>query len=74
MIKLIDLKTGCTNTIKLKFVRNTGFLNVTNNSSEPLIFSKDEALGVVDLRSIGYYKVKQSTLSTTYSIIMNFKH
>ena len=62
MIKLLDLKTGCTDTIKVKLIRNTGYLNVTNNSSETLIVSKDEALGVVDLRSIGYYKVKQSTI------------
>ena len=43
----------------MKFVRNAGFLDVTNNSSEPIILNKDEALGI--LRSIGYYKVKQST-------------
>ena len=45
-----------------EFCYLTGFLDVTNNSSEQLIFSKDEALAVVDLRSIGYYKVKQSTI------------
>ena len=42
MIKLLDLETGCTKAIKVKFVRNTGFLDMTNNSSEPLIFNKDE--------------------------------
>ena len=62
MIKLLYHKTSCTNTIKVKFFRNTGFLDVTNNASEPMIFNKDEALGVVHLRSIRYYKVKQSTL------------
>ena len=56
MIKLLDLKTVCTSMIKL--TRNTEFLDMTNNSSEPNIFSKDEAIGVVDLRSIGYQKVK----------------
>ena len=43
MIKLRDFKTGSTNAVKEKYVRNTGFLNVTNNSSETLIFTKDEA-------------------------------
>ena len=52
MIRLLDLKTGCASTIKLKFIRNTGYLDVSNNSLEKLIFSKDEALGVVDLISI----------------------
>ena len=40
-------------------IRNTEFLDVTNNSLEQFILSRDEALGIVDLRSIGYYKVKQ---------------
>ena len=56
MTKILDLKTGCTNMLKVKFIRNTGFLDVTNNLSEPL--SKDVALCIVDLRSTGHYKVK----------------
>ena len=59
MIKLLHLTTGCINTVMVKFIRNTGFLEVTTNLSEPLIFSKKELLGIVDLGSIGYYKVKQ---------------
>ena len=39
MIKLLDLKTGCTNTIKVKFISDTGFLDVANYSSEILTFS-----------------------------------
>ena len=46
----------------MKFIRITGFLDVTDNSSETITFSKDGELGVVDLRSIGYYKVKQSSI------------
>ena len=59
MIKLINVKTGCTNMIKVKFIRNDRFLGAANNSSEPLIFTKHEALGIVDLRFIGYYNMKQ---------------
>ena len=44
MIKLLDFKPGCTNTIKVTFIRNTGYLDVTNNSPETLIFSKDETV------------------------------
>ena len=46
----------------VKFIRNNGFLVVCNNLSETLIFSKDESLGPVDLRSIRCYKVKHSTI------------
>ena len=49
MIKLLDLKTSFTNIIKVKFIRNTGFLDVSNNSSKKIIFGKDESLGIVDL-------------------------
>ena len=58
MIKLHIHKTVCTNMIEVKVLRNTGFLDLINNSLEPIIFYKDEALGIVDLKSIGYYKVK----------------
>ena len=34
MIKLLNVKTECTDMIKVKCIRNTGFLNVTNNSNE----------------------------------------
>ena len=42
MIKLLYLKTGCATTIKVKFIRNTGYLDVTDNSSDTLIFHRDE--------------------------------
>ena len=73
MIKLLDLRTVCTNTNKMKFIRNTGFLDITNNSSEPPIFGKQEALGIVDLVSIGYYKVNQSILQYHLNPFYEFK-
>ena len=59
MIKILYLKTGCTNKIKAKFIRNTQYLNVINNSLEMLIFTKDAPNCIVDLGSVGYYNVKQ---------------
>ena len=55
MIKLLDLKTGSINIIKVKCIMDFGFLDVTNNASETLIFSEDEAIGIVDILFIGYY-------------------
>ena len=68
IIKL--LKNGYTNTIKVIF-RNTWYLDVTYNLSETLIFSKDEALDIVDLMYIWYYKVKMSTIHITYNNILS---
>ena len=45
MLKSFDLKTGGINPVKVKFNRNVRFLDVTINSSEQLIFSKNESLG-----------------------------
>ena len=45
MINLLGVKTWFTNMIEVKFFRNTRFLDITNNSSEPRIVSNDEALG-----------------------------
>ena len=35
---------------------------MTNDSSEILIVNLKEALGILDLRSLGYYKIKQGVL------------
>ena len=36
---------------------NMAILDMTNSSSETLILSPKEALGILDLRSLGYYKI-----------------
>ena len=33
-------------------------LDITNSSSEILILSPKEAIGILDLRSLGYYKIQ----------------
>ena len=37
-------------------MQNTVMLDITNSSSETLILTPKEALGILDLRSLGYYK------------------
>ena len=48
--------------LKLKFVQNLATLDVTNSSLETFIFDPREMLGILDLRLIGYYKIKQGIL------------
>ena len=48
--------------LKLKFIRNRVTLNVTNNTQETVTFDPKEMIGVLDLRSLGYYKIKQGVL------------
>ena len=41
----------------IKFTQNMVMLDMTNSSSETLILSPNEVLGILDLRSLGYYKI-----------------
>ena len=66
MIILLDLNTEGVNTIKVKVVRHVRFLG----SSEQLIFNKNESLAILDLRSIGYYKVMQSKYSAPPGVVL----
>ena len=43
--------------LKVKFTRNAAMLDMTNRSSKTLILNLKEALGILDLRSLGYYKI-----------------
>ena len=44
--------------LKLKFTLNS-ILDVTNSGLEMVIFDPKEMLGILDLTSMGYYKIKQ---------------
>ena len=48
--------------LKIKFVRNSSILDVTNSSLETVIVDPKDMLGVLDLRSIVYYKIKHGIL------------
>ena len=45
--------------LKLIFTQNLATLDVTNSSLETVIFDPKEMLGILDLRLVGYYKIKQ---------------
>ena len=48
--------------LKLKFVKNAALLYVRNSSFKMVIFHLKEMLGILDLRSLGYYKIKHGVL------------
>ena len=67
IIKLLDKPTQSIIMLKVKFMRNASILDMMNSSSEILIFNPKQALGILDLRSLGYYKIKlQQNLSKYY--------
>ena len=73
IIKLLDKSTQSVIMLKVKFLRNAAILDLTNSSSEILILNPEEALGILDLRSLGYYKTKQRVLQQNLSRYYEFE-
>ena len=73
IVKLLDMQELVTTMIKLKFIRNRATLKITNNMRETVMCDPMEMIGILDLRSLGYYKIKQDVLQQNLSklIILN---
>ena len=67
IVKILDGSTYSTMPLKLKFMHNAATLDIVNNSPETTIFKPEEMLGILDLRSVGSYKIKQGTLQQNLS-------
>ena len=74
IIKLLDKLTHSVMVLKVKFVRNMAMLDMVNNSNlDTLMLNLEEALGILDLRSVGYYKIKQGVIQQKLSRFYNFE-
>ena len=71
--KLLDVKEQITLMIKLKFIRNRAMLRVTNGTQEKVTFNPTDMVGVVYIRSLGYYKVKEGMLQQNLSKQYHFE-
>ena len=54
-------------TLKLKLQNNMAVIDIINMSNKPMHFSKDKAIGMVDIRSLGYYTIQQGVLEYNLS-------
>ena len=43
-------------------MHNKAILDIVNKSKDTMIFKPEEMIGIIDLRSLGYYKIKQGIL------------
>ena len=73
IIKILEGSTYSTMLLKLKFKCNEAMLDIVNNGTDTIIFKPEEMLGIVDLRSIGYYKIKQGILQQNLSKYYRFE-
>ena len=71
--KMLDTKEQKTLTMKLKFIRNRAIFKVMNSTHKAVTFHPKEILGVIDLRSLGYYKIKQGVLQQNLSCMCHFE-
>ena len=62
IVKVLDMNEHVTNMIKLKCIRNRATLKITNNTDKTMTFDRSNMMGILDLRSLGYYKIKQDML------------
>ena len=62
IIKIIDGKTNSTLLIRLKFTHNKAVLDIRNAGKDTMILNPKEMIGIVDIQSLGYYKIKQGIL------------
>jgi hypothetical protein len=73
-VAIVKLRDGPRNiTLKLKITKNRGMLDLTNATSVPMKMDKDVSLGILDLRSLGYYKVKHGVLEKQLSKYYTFE-
>ena len=59
IVRIIDQGQKTPMMLKLKFIRNKATLDITNNTRETVIFDKKTSIGILDLRSLGYYKINR---------------
>ena len=73
IINILDGGTYSTLLIKVKFTCNKAVLDIINKGKDTMIFKPEEMLGIIDLRSLGYYKIKQGTLQQNLSRYYRFE-
>ena len=59
--------------LKLKFVWNLATLDIANSFLDTITFDPKEMLGSLDLKTMGYYKIKQGILQQNLSKYYRFE-
>ena len=73
IVKLLDKLNQSVIMLKVKFVGNIAMLDITNSNWETHILKPKEVIGILDLRSLGYYKIKQGVLQQNLSRYYEFE-
>ena len=73
IIKIIDGGTYSILLIKLKLTCNKAILDIKSKGKDTMILRLKEMIGIINLRSLGYYKIKQGILQQNLSRYYRFE-
>ena len=73
IIKVIDGGTYSTLLIKLKIIHNKAILDIKNKGKDTMILRLEMMIGIVDIKSLGYYKIKHGILQQNLSKYYRFE-
>ena len=73
IVKIVDMEEQTTSMIKLKLIRNKVVLKIINKTHKTVTFGWTEMIGVIDLRSLGFYKINQEVLQEHLGRHYHFK-
>ena len=71
--KSLDIKEQMTVIMKMKLIRNRATFKVKNDMHETMTSNPIQMFGIIDLRSLGYYKIKQGVLQQNLGHIYHFE-
>ena len=73
IVNIIDQGRKTPMMLKLKFIWNKAMLDITNKTRETIIFDKKMTIHILDLRSLGYYRIKQGVLQQNLNKYYHFE-
>ena len=65
------LYKGSLGTMKIRIVDNITVMEIINNTASTMYLCPDESIGIVDIRSLGYYNIKPQVLHFNLTDIPN---
>ena len=67
-VAIVKIVQGAkTITMQCKFQKNLGLLNIVNATNNPMLFCRNNSIGTVDIRSLGFYNIRHSVLQYNLS-------
>ena len=67
-VAIVKIVQGAkTITLQLTLQKNLGILDMVNTTNKPMVFCRNNSIGIVDIRSLGFYNIIIIIIITIYS-------